>query len=52
MSGEFFTVRGYKVRQDGGGEFFHGDFLSVDILLDNIKVILGNIMERYDIILT
>ena len=26
--GEFFTVRGYKVRQDGGGEFFHDDFLS------------------------
>jgi len=39
VSGEFFTVRGYKVRQDGSGEFFHGDFLSGAIIMKKLFII-------------
>ncbi len=39
MSWRVFTVRDYEVRQDGGGEFFHGDFLSGAIIMKKLFII-------------
>ena len=39
MSWRVFTVRDYEVRQDGGGEFFHGDFLSVVVINEKLFII-------------